>query len=751
MQLAAFQVHLRTSLKTTRSQASPLPAYSCACSTCHVLVLSPLTARVDMTAATWTAAEAIDALEVFDSTLAHPWLHTQHIEPLDASLADLPYNHLLLPSPPQLPLSPLQSGMSHTATRHARHSSLRTPLPAKRPSTAPHSAASSSSVTSTKTAPPALSTSPASKPTRRSIGRATPPNVKPAAPTPSHHRRVSSFSPSTLSPQAADDKQAGRTPRRRATEANHRIPAATPATQPLNTAGREQSDAGSDVLVNSAPPALRRPTWGDGTEEQPPEPISDDDILGKLQQLLVEALVIQQAQGQVQSAMQAQEQPRQLTPLSRQPLNKQLADITNTTAGTQAAHKPDKALSHQKPAPAPVRRDNNLPSVRTVPARSALKKPTTAATGTTTSAVPRSRPSTTKRAILVTQPAPTDDSLPTKQARATVSCPVPTSAAELSAVVRRFLHRVLSLLRVIERLLSRRMAALRAEGMKALKDSLCTSGISSYLERLAATSSSLLQSVHAAINTPIITLHYPEALSAFIPSFLYSSSFSSLPPSTASSSAISIGASLAQSSPSPHTDSQPTTAAAAASSTSSTSHVESAPTTQLPSDACGATSLHPCNEPPVCSAVHQQMAQQPVCFPSSEAELAVLVSTIAQLQSFLAAQQVDSDTSSLSTLNAENRDLRTLIEVQEQQIARQQEMIAQARRQIEWQCQADVSGSDSGSGGASGSMGVSLELSALSEMLGGPNGVSGGSSACGNVSAIMRAEWESGVQEVLSW
>ena len=689
----------------------------------------------------WTEANAADALAAFDSTLAHPWLDLQPIDALDASLVDLPYSHLLLPSPPQSSTSPLQSEMSLAATQHARHSSgsnssLRTPMPAKRWPTLPHSATSASSAT------------PVMQPAaRRCIGLATPSTAKQTAAAASHHRRVSSFSPSTLSPQAADDKQVGRTPRRRAVEANHRIASPQPAAQPTKEADSGPTAAAAvGAWVSSTPPSPRRPTGGDGREEQPADAdaISDDDILGKLHQLLEEALVIQQAQGQTQE---------QHTPRTQPEPHRPLADITNTTPITRLAQRMDKARSELRSAPrtAAAAKDNSHSlATRTLPRKSALKQSSaTSAQAPPTGASRAIRPAT-KRAILIAQPASSSSqSTAATCGPASLRVAASTTASELSAVIRRFLQRVLSLLRVIERLLSRRLAELRVEAMKAMKDSLCgtmcgTSVVSACLERLASRSSSLLHSVHAALNTPIITVHYPEALSAFIPAFL-SSSVSTPPPSPAPQSAAATAASAPPLGP---RSCLPSAAPVPASPLGASS--------PLPSPSSLSARVEPAASPSVDQ--QQQRHQQRGCCPTSETERAVLLSTISQLQSVLASQQavgLPSQSSPLSALTAENRDLRTLIEAQEQQIGRQQEMIAQARRQIEWQCQPDASQSSGSSDSSDRSeMGVSLELSALSEAVYGSIDGSGGSgcgSGSGNVSALMRAEWESGVQEVLSW
>ena len=738
-----------------------------------------------MTAATRTEAEAFDALEAFDSTLAHPWpdCTLPTTDSLDASLVDLPYSHLLLPSPPQSSLSPLLSAaMSHSHTRHARHSSLRTPLPAKRVLALPHSAASSTaSATSTRSAPAALSGSPATRAARRSIGRATPPTVKLVASASSHHRRVSSFSPSALSPQAAADKQVGRTPRRRPVEANHRI------ASPLSTAP-QISSAGSELLgATAARPLSHEPASAGEWDEQPMaalDAISDDDILGKLHQLLEEALVIQQAQGHVQgqplelgpgtptlqpsqgppqpTEEQGQGQPQQLPPPARD-RHRALADITNTTPDTRAVRTLVMARSAKQSTSAGSAKDSRQPLSRSQPKKSAVKKTAAPVSPAATIGAARTVASNTKRAILAAQPAsPISQPLPVTPLPTAVTVPAPMTASKLSVRIRRFFRRVLALLRAIERLLSRRLTELRAEAVRAMKDSWCSAtGIASCLEKLASTSSSLLHSVHAAIHTPIITLHYPEALAAFIPFFL-----SPNPP---------VSSTVSQPSPamcvSPNsllTSPQATIAAAAVTAATiapPASHLPATATPPRPSP-CATTPAHPTISPslrvePLISSTASPQQQVSACSPSSDAERAVLVSTIAQLQSFLAAQQVagvSAQSSPLSALSAENRDLRSLIEAQEQQIARQQEMIAQARRQIEWQCQADVSQCDSACGGSdvgggSEAMGVSLELSAISEAVTGSHsgGSSGSGSGCGNVSALMRAEWESGAQEVLSW
>ncbi|MCJ1297214.1 hypothetical protein MMC34_008784 [Xylographa carneopallida] len=659
--------------------------------------------------------------------------------------------------------------MSHTATRQPHLGSLRTPLPPKRSSTAPHSAASTSSASSvsSNTALLALSASPAvTAPARLSAGRATPPTVKLNNVIPSHHRRVSSFSPSALSPQAADDKQAGRTPRRRAVEASHAILPAHSAALPAKE-GQTQSggvDAGARRGLTPQSARARAPSSAEaGSAEQLADAVSDGDILGKLHQLLEEALVIQQAQGQVQAQREEQPQQQEVQRAQRLPL-RPLSNVTNTPR-TQLAHQPASSSSKRTASAA---RSESRPASRTQPKKSALKKPmpTAASTAKPRLAQPARRalisskpnnPAVATAAQPPPPPPPSNKSLPASSSAVRARC---SKETELSVVIRGFLQRVLSLLRAIERLLSRRMAELRAEAVALLKDSWCsTSGISLCLERLASTSSSLLHTMHAAIHTPIITLHYPEALTAFLPSFLSSSRVPAKSSPASSSSALQPP--LAQATPA-ETAPMPALAPKPAS-------LSSTPSTIAPSSPSAATAA-PLSTDLIDCPPAPRSPTSAASRPSWDSERAVLVSTLAHLQTLLSAHQaagLPAYSAPLSSLAAENRDLRSLIEAQEQQIARQQEMIAQARRQIEWQCEADGSSSgdhsscssadvSSSASGAGIEAILSLELSALSEAADGSNEAGSGSgsgsrSACGNVSALMRAEWESGVQEVLSW
>ena len=227
-------------------------------------------------------------------------------------------------------------------------------------------------------------------------------------------------------------------------------------------------------------------------------------------------------------------------------------------------------------------------------------------------------------------PAPASSAPPTPVRPPPLQPLIPVNAAaevSLSAMITGFLLRVLELLRLLEERLMKRLSQFQSAAVEKVKEVVGVSGGLSLYEKWKGKSTSMLSSFHQAMHTPIITLHYPAVLTPLIPSYLTSRA-SPAPTSIPLNSSLPI------------------------------SPISSPPSTSSPPSPDDSS-------------------------PSASAECEVLRSTIAQLHVLL--QHQSTSLSSQSRLRAENDELRELIEAQEQQITRQQAVIAEVRRELERQ------------------------------------------------------------------
>ena len=383
-----------------------------------------------------------------------------------------------------------------------------------------------------------------------------------------------------MSPLTADTKQAGRTPRRRFAENDHRIPS------PPLTAAMAASPP--------SPIAVGDNIDGDGDDVAEAEDV-DRMIVRKLQNLLEEALVIQQVQAQ------------QSTPSATQSAVPSIPHSAARTAASIAS--PQSRISDKRTS------RRLLLSASKAPAASPLS------TASSPSAPPVLRRG---------------------GAASAVGCAGGSGqCVSLSAMIAGFLERLLTLLRLLELWMRRRLSAVQSAAVQSVKASL-TSSTASLYARWTARSSSVLHGIHAAMRTPIITLHCPDLLSPLIPAFLLSPN--SLAPALPSSSTPSSSPPVIVKSP--------------------------------PSPPCVPLSA----PPPSC-------AEASACVVSAlDAEKELLRSTISHLHALL--QQQSASTSASSQLSAENTELRELIEAQEEQLSRQQAIIAEVRRELERQVRA---------------------------------------------------------------
>ena len=337
-------------------------------------------------------------------------------------------------------------------------------------------------------------------------------------------------------------------------------------------------------------------------------------IVQKLQSLLEEALVIQQAQAQ-----QAQSPPPQPPAASPTPSVRPTATpsprLTTPTSRAAASREPNRRLLLSGPTSTPSALP---PTPATPPARAAVA-----------------------------------------EVEEWVGWGVKPSRP-LGDVVKEFLHKVLALLQLLELRLRRRLTELREGVMQSVKVGLATSTLatstSSLYDRLSAQSSAMLSSIHSALTSPVITLHYPAVLSGLIPAFLTSTTLPSpLPhPSPCPTSTPLRPFLLATPAPSPSASPPP----------------PSPPTPSHPAP--------PSSPPP----------------PASDPEKELLRATILHLHSLLTSH-ASSLTSAHARLSMENAELRELIEVQEEQLGRQQSVLQEVRRELERQ----VAGGEGGLGG----------------------------------------------------
>ena len=257
------------------------------------------------------------------------------------------------------------------------------------------------------------------------------------------------------------------------------------------------------------------------------------------------------------------------------------------------------------------------------------------------SAQPRTSKPTSRRLTLT--PAASPPPLPPPiSASSPPSSAVPgdLSAEPLSSLIPGFLQRVLALLLLLEKWLMRRLSRLQRQAVDSVAAAV-TATTGSLYERWRGRSAALLSSFHQAMHTPVITLHYPAIVVPLIPSYLISTP-KPAPPLQATPAPAPLPAHI----PLPIT---------------------------LP------------RTPPRSPAVVPRAPSTP---PVDERE--VLRSTISQLQLLLREQSTTLAVQ--GQVAVENAELRDLIAAQEQQITRQQEVIAEVRRELERQVRVGEDG-----------------------------------------------------------